>query len=51
MFPKSQTEGGIPLGRSLRIIKIRKYFVIFCNFPIDYLERLGYNLGMKDKPL
>ena len=33
-----------------RMLILRNYFVIFCNFPIDEMTFIGYNACMKKMP-
>ena len=39
-------EGQIEILKK-RMLNLRNYFVIFCNFPIDEMTIMGYNACMK----
>ena len=39
-------EGQIAILKK-RMLILRNYFVIFCNFPIDEMTIMGYNACMK----
>ena len=39
-------EGQIAILKK-RMLILRNYFVIFCNFPIDEMTIMGYNAFMK----